>query len=376
MCEDTPPEPKSQDTRLLKQVFQRIQENLTKSIPFSEYMEMALYAPELGYYAFPEARSIGRRGDFYTSVSVGDTFGFLLGQRLILEWEVSFGKTDPFVVVEQGAHDGQLACDILDGLRIVGSPLFEAIEYRIVDPREDTRRWLAERFESEGLARKVQLVASLEQARAGQGIFLSNELQDAFPVRRIRFENGEWKEWQVGIEGDELSWVLRALPDELEPYAAAIGSGIKEGYTTEVCPAALAWMSKAARLFEKGLWWVIDYGYGSDDYYAPHRTDGTPRCYRNHRATENPFEAPGDLDITAHVNFTDLRKAAEAAGLKERLFTDQHHFLIEAAKPWLLSMEGKPPGPEVARRMRQFQTLTHPSIMGQQFKVAEYSCGI
>ena len=136
-----------------------------------------------------------------------------------------------------------------------------------------------------------------------------------------------------------------------------------------------SWMSRAARLFEKGLWWVIDYGYGSDDYYAPHRTDGTLRCYRNHRATENPFEAPGDLDITAHVNFTDLRKAAEAAGLKERLFTDQHHFLIEAAKPWLLSMEGKPPGPEVARRMRQFQTLTHPSIMGQQFKVAEYSCG-
>ena len=169
MCEDTPPEPSFQDTRLLKQVFQRIQENLTKSIPFSEYMEMALYEPELGYYASPEARSIGRRGDFYTSVSVGDTFGFLLGQRLISEWEASFGKTDPFVVVEQGAHDGQLACDILDGLRIAGSPLFEAIEYRIVDPREETRRWLAERFESEGLAGKVQLVASLEQARSGAG---------------------------------------------------------------------------------------------------------------------------------------------------------------------------------------------------------------
>ncbi len=375
MRDNTQTEPSFQDTRLLSQVFQRIQENLTNSIPFSEYMEMALYAPGLGYYSSPEARPIGRRGDFYTSVSVGDTFGFLLGQRLATEWEDSFGAPETFVVIEQGAHDGQLACDILNGLREVGASLFEAIEYRIVDPREETREWLRERFESEGLGGKVRLVKSLGEATAKEGVFLSNELQDAFPVHRLRFESGKWWEWQVGIEEEQLAWMARDLAEELQSYAPKIVGGYEEGYVTEVCPAASKWMAEAAHVFEKGLWWVIDYGYGSDEYFAPHRKEGTLRCYREHRATDDPFEAPGEIDITAHVNFTHLREAAEAAGLQERRFTDQHHFLIEAARPWLLSMEGKPPGPELARRMRQFQTLTHPSIMGQQFKVVEYSRG-
>lgn len=368
--------PDDQDTRLLGQVFQRIEENPNHSIPFSEYMEMALYDPDLGYYSSPEACPIGRRGDFYTSVSVGETFGFLLGQRIQAEWEANFDQSSPFVVVEQGAHDGQLALDLFEGLRTSCSPLLEILNYRIVESRSPVRNWLRGRFREVGLSEKISIVDSLEAGRAEQGVFLSNELQDAFPVRRIRREDGEWREWQVGIKNGELAWVCRELPESLEVFAAAVGNGVEDGYTTEACTAALEWMSTASELFDKGLWWIIDYGYGSDDYYAPHRKNGTLRCFRNHRATENPFESPGEIDITAHVNFTHLREAAEASGLKERRFTDQHHFLIEAARPWLLSMEGQPPQREMTSRMRQFQTLTHPAMMGQQFKVAEFSRGI
>ena len=376
MSDATQINPDQQDTLLLAQVFQRIEENPNRSIPFSEYMEMALYDPNLGYYSSPEARPIGRRGDFYTSVAVGETFGFLLGLQLQAEWEANFDQSSSFVAVEQGAHDGQLALDLFEGLRTSRSPLLEILNYRIVESRSSVRNWLKGRFREAGLSDKISIVDSLEGASSEQGVFLSNELQDAFPVRRIRRENGEWWELQVGIKNGELAWVTRELPENLEVFVASVGNGVEDGYTTEVCPATQEWMFAASGLFNKGLWWIIDYGYGSDDYYAPHRKDGTLRCFRNHCATENPFEFPGEIDITAHVNFTHLREAAEASGLKERRFTDQHHFLIEAAQPWLLSMEGQPPRREMKSRMRQFQTLTHPAMMGQQLKVAEFSRGI
>ncbi len=373
MCETTPQQPSSQDTQLFDLVFQRIQKSPESSISFSEYMDLVLYAPGLGYYASPEVRRVGRGGDFYTSVSVGDTFGFLLGQRLIQEWETGFNSDRRFVVVEQGAHDGQLACDILQGLKGYGSILAQSIEYRIVDPREETRAWLENRFEAEGLGDRVKVVETLEEAQAERGIFLCNELLDAFPVHRLRFEAGQWWEWQVGAEEGALHWVSKRVSTELKPYVEELGDDYPEGYITEICVAAEDWMREVAALFKSGLWWIIDYGYQAEDYFAPHRKTGTLRCFREHQATEDPFEAPGEIDITAHVNFSHLRRAAELAGLSERRFTDQHHFLIEASRPWLLSIEGEVPGPEQARRMRQFQTLTHPSMMGQQFKVAEYS---
>ncbi len=376
MCEFTSQQPSSHDTRLFDLVFQRIQKSPENSISFSDYMELVLYAPELGYYSSPETRLVGRRGDFYTSVSVGNTFGFLLGQRIIQEWGRVFDPDLPFVVVEQGAHDGQLAIDILSGLIDSGNPLAEILEYRIVDPRPETREWLASRFESEGLSDRVKIVESLEAASAKQGVFLCNELLDAFPVHRLRFEGGGWSEWQVGIESGKLAWVAKALPEKLKPFAKELGSEFPEGYTTEICPSAIEWTTSCSKLFERGLWWIIDYGHEAEDYFSPHRSSGTLRCYRNHEATEDPFDAPGEVDITAHVNFSHIRQAGLAAGLRERESTDQHHFLIEAARPWLLSVEGKSPDVETAKRIRQFQTLTHPAMMGQQFKVAEFSRGI
>lgn len=333
-------------------------------------MELVLYHPEYGYYSRPELRAIGRKGDFFTSVSVGETFGFLLAERMGQAWENwSDGETN--VIVEQGAHDGQLARDIVAAHCAAG----RSCDYRIVEPRAAIRESLERAFLDEGIG-EIRVVSSLEEAKAETGIFLCNELLDAFPFRRLVFDGKEWKEQRVGKSGDQPGWVLGDLDAELEPYAGELGYDFPAGYETEVCPVANEWMTDVSSLFDRGLWWVIDYGYPSEEYFSPSRTTGTFRCFRNHRAGEDPFEAPGETDITAHVNFSWLEREAEKGGLTIHSLTDQHHFLIKAAREWLLSIEGTPPTETTAKRLRQFQTLTHPSMMGQQFKVAEFSRGI
>lgn len=367
----TPPDTlNEEDTPLLRLVFQEIAKNTAGSIPFSEYMELVLYHPDYGYYSDPKQRAIGREGDFFTSVSVGETFGFLLAEQIRQEWE-KWGDNEPVVIVEQGAHDGQLARDIVNAMRDAG----QTCDYRIVEPRDRIREWLEKQFREEGMG-EISFVPSFKEAKANRGIFLCNELLDAFPFRRLVFDGSAWKEMRVGTVEGQLAWVSEEVDERLAHFSEEMGSEFEAGYETEVCLSLERWISEAADLFEQGLWWVIDYGYESSEYFSPSRTRGTLRCYRGHRASEDPFEAPGRIDITAHVNFTHLINAAESTGLMTRALTDQHHFLISAAREWLLSIEGAPPSGSTAKQLRQFQTLTHPSMMGQQFKVAQFSRGI
>lgn len=359
----------SEDTPLFEIVFQRIQKSQEGSISFSDYMELVLYHPEHGYYASPGERKVGRKGDFFTSVSVGPMFGFLLAQQIVAEWHSRLHADTPLVIVEQGAHDGQLAADITSALQDHPRIDSSLVTYRIVDPRAATRAFLEKRFSDSPV--HFEIVSTLAEAAAEQGIFLCNELLDAFSVDRIVYSQGEWKEQAVTRAENLPLWTERSLPSSLRPFCDALGSDFPEGYATEICPGLPGWIQEASRLFGKGLWWIIDYGFESEDYFSPHRKTGTLRCYRNHTATEDPFACPGETDITAHVNFTHLREFGEAAGLDWLQYTDQHHFLIHAAKDWLLSMEGKPSEGETAPQLRQFQTLTHPGLMGQQFKVAE-----
>ena len=341
-------------------------------------MDLVLYHPEWGYYSrrgvAPGFREVGRGGDFFTSVSVGETYGLLLAHRITRIWETDFGRALPFVLVEQGGHDGRLARDILAGLREIGTPLIEGLEYRLVEPRPGLRKVLEDDLANnpvEGL----RIIDSLEASRAPAGLFLCNELLDAFPVDLLVFTAGAWHERRVGWDGASArpDWVTAPLRPEWAGFAALLGTDFPEGYQTELCPAVDAWMADAARLFERGFWWIIDYGHEQSDYYLPQRSTGTLRCYRVHRAGEDPFAHPGEQDLTAHVDFTRVEEAARREGLARSLFTDQHHFLIDAARPWLLSLEGKRPDAATAKRLRQFQTLTHPAMMGQQFKVMEFT---
>lgn len=366
------------DTTLKEQIFQKIDASPSLAISFAEFMDLALYEPELGYYSQP-GRAIGREGgDFYTSVSVGKCFGLLLGYAIEAEWKKS-DQAGKWLVVEQGAHDGQLALDILEGLKQSNSPLLPSFSYLVIEPHPSRRAFLARRL---GEAEQITIVSSVDdiQNTAKQpaaGIFLCNELVDAFPVHLVRWENGQWQELWVKRADTESGFDYQprkiTQPGLLDEVTKIDSEEFSEGYTTEINLEMNAWLKSIAGIFgaQKGIWWLIDYGHREEDYYSPERRKGTLRCYREHRASDDAFEGLGDTDITAHVNFTRLAEFAAQAGLVSEALQDQHDFLIHAARAWLLSMEtaGTTQNPENKKLLRQFQTLTHPGMMGRAFKV-------
>ncbi len=372
-------------------------------------MELALYDPEGGYYADP-GRQVGRvGGDFYTSVSVGDTFGLLLAEALAEVWRKVHRPTE-FFLVEQGAHDGQLAIDILHGISQIpddgkGGILFaEALRYRIVEPDPRRRELLRSRLSEAHPDRPIPVaesVAHLDCYGAGSGIFLCNELVDAFPVHLVRWSmkegkgkgEGAWSERCVAATAGagEFCWIdrpIRAGSPLVAELARIDTSEFPGGYTTEINVRMRDWLREVAGLFAqgrgrgRGYWWIFDYGHREADYFAPERRAGTLRCYRDHRASDDPLIGVGGTDITAHVNFTRLTQWAEQAGLSATstdddqslgLF-DQHDFLTRAAIDWLRRVEqttrdGTPMSATDQARVRQFQTLTHPGMMGRAFKV-------
>ena len=348
---------------------------------FDEFMELALYHREHGYYAAGTKKKLGRTGDFYTSVSVGDTFGMLLSCAIEKKWKMLRpGGTDPLVIVEQGAHDGQLARDILGALQTRNSPLFEKVSYRIITDSHG----MSSESGLTGYDGRLYPVDSLEEAASDQGIFLCNELLDAFPVRRFSWKDGEWTEQFVraGEDGDlELSTRpvgkddadFVSLRNRIHAVWRELGTVPEGRFETEFSPLLESWMLRCAGVFNRsGCWWMIDYGFEDIDYFVPSRSRGTLQCYHRHQTRHNPLFRPGETDLTAHLNFSGLRQAGEAAGLRWKSLWDQSTFLTEAGRDWLESLDGKVPGPMDAKQLRQFQTLIHPGLMGKCFRIAEF----
>jgi SAM-dependent MidA family methyltransferase len=375
------PEFLNHDTTLSENIFQCLTKKANCKLRFDEFMQLALYHPQHGYYSSSLGKKIGRKGDFFTSVTVGDTFGLLLSHAIEEKWKILCPKNDhPLVIVEQGAHDGQLARDILAGFGSRKSSLLENLEYRIVEPRESIRLELSKMADHTGYSRRLYPVQSLIEARAEIGIFLCNELLDAFPVRRFTYQNGSWLDQCVlaSPDGNSLTLGTMEIAEQDEDFArfeklTGPDRVFKDGYTTEFCPSLKPWIQECSQVFEKsGFWWVIDYGLTADQYFAETRHTGTLQCYHQHRVHEDPLSFPGENDLTAHVNFTDLIIEAQNAGLEYGGLTDQSRFLTQAGKTWLLSLDGHIPGKKEAARLRQFQTLTHPAMMGRTFQVAEF----
>jgi len=309
-------------------------------------MRLALYHPAHGYYAKP--RRIGRAGDFFTSVSVGECFGMLLARQVREIWDQWRSPAD-FAIIEQGAHDGQLAADLRRH--------FGEGEYVMVEPNAAYREAQRERVPG------VRHVERLEMAGCGRAVFVCNELIDAFPVRRFRFLDGSWREIRVGMCGDSFCEIPEESGSTEFPYEVA------EGHIVERCFETAAWMRSLFAAFEEGVVFILDYGMEEADLFLPERHGGTLRCYRGHRATDDPFEEVGETDITWQVNFTQLRAEAEAAGFTVMGYLDQGQFLTGIAEDWLKTLDGAAFSKETAAMVRQFQTLTHPGTMGRVFKV-------
>lgn len=334
-------------------------------ITFADFMSAALYDPEHGYYASGRA-AIGRKGDFITSVSVGPLFGRLLARQFAAWWE-ELGRPAPFTLVEQGAHDGHLAADVLDGLRTQKPECFAATRYAIVEPSPLWRAKQAQQLAAFGEV--VGWVAAPEELRDLTGVVFSNELLDAFPVHRVRREAAGWRERYVALESDAFAWrdgelSSNALREHLTKLPAA-----PDGYETEVNLLIEPWTQSSAAALRRGYLLVIDYGYERAEYYRPERARGTLSGYAAHGRADDLLARPGEVDLTAHVDFTTLIDAAEGAGLRLAGFTDQHRFLASLGASCFSASEAAPNPQE----LRAFKTLMHPELLGAAFKVIWFS---
>jgi SAM-dependent MidA family methyltransferase len=294
---------------------------------FAWFMEQALYHPEHGYYSSDRA-AIGRHGDYFTNVSVGPVFGELLAVQFAEIWE-RLGKLDNFIIVEQGAHHGQFARDVLDSTQRRFPEFFSALRYQIVEPfsvLQDRQSEVLRQFHGRVFWRK-----SLNELDAFTGIHFSNELLDAIPVN-LRGR-------RVGLDGDKLTFV-----------EGPVGAPLNQ--------AMLDWIDCVSTKLQRGFIIAIDYGFSRAEFRE------VLQVRAKHRLLDSPFEEIGRADITAHVNWTDLAERAEAIGLRVAGFTDQHHFItgIMAELPGVLDQAE-------AKAKRQLQTLLHPEMLGRAFQV-------
>ena len=335
-------------------------------MPFDRFMERALYDPDAGYYASGRS-AIGSNGDFFTNVSIGPVFGEILAGQFVEMWR-ALGEPAGFALVEQGAGDGQLARDILEAL--ASTPLGRARLF-IVEPSAALHKEQAGKLAGHNVS-WVSAAAALPELC---GVHYSNELFDAFPVHLLRSTGDGWTELHVGRENHAFTWKEMPVAGELAGLVATFPIRPK-GFTTEVCLSHRPLLHTLTAKIARGFLLAVDYGMTRESLLAKHRTDGTLACYRGHRRDSNPLEAPGEKDITAHVNFSLLASDATAAGWEFRNFTDQHHFLVGASTSQLLAMDGRAPDPVGRKKLHSLRMLLHPEGMGRQFHAILFSKGI
>jgi SAM-dependent MidA family methyltransferase len=336
-------------------------------ITFARFMDIALYAPGLGYYEQPG--EIGRHGDFFTSVSTGSLFGQLLAFQFSdwLEIDCPGAKCQ---LVEAGAHDGRLAVDILDWLSRYRPQLFQRLQYCIVESSPVRRGWQT-KILREHLSR-VRWINDIRDfgERQINGIIFSNEFFDALPAHRLAWAAAQrqWNEWRVTFNGDAFAWQLGApagnLP--LPPVPAELAGVLPDGFVTEITPAAVAWWSTAAGALRQGRLFAIDYGFSAQEGLRPDRPQGTLRAFFRHHASADLLANPGEQDLTADVNFSALEEAGRAAGLNAGTLARQSKFLTEILAQIQAKLEAFAPWDE--KKSRQFQTLTHPEHLGRAFR--------
>ncbi|MHB8880149.1 MAG: class I SAM-dependent methyltransferase [Thermodesulfovibrionales bacterium] len=289
---------------------------------FERFMETALYDPELGYYCSPDLE-IGKAGDFYTSSHLHPVFGVMVGRQIMEMWEF-MARPERFTLVEVGGGTGHICADILDSLK--EGQFFDALQYIIVEISPAMRK--KQQVLLAAYAAKVSWVSCLEELAPFRGCIFSNELIDAFPVHLVEMGD-ELTEIYVNTRAGALVEEAGPLSTQaLADYFREFHITIEQGYRTEVNLRARQWLQDVSEKLLEGFVLTIDYGYNTRDYYSEDRDRGTLLCYHRHQAGEDPLQHIGQQDITAHVNFSALKKWGENAGLRARGFSSQGAFLV------------------------------------------------
>ena len=346
----------------------------TGPISFAEYMLECLYHPAHGYYSRANA---ARFGDYYTSVDVHPIFGRLLARQFAEMWEL-LGSPRPFILAESGAGVGRLAGHILDFSARELPEFYAALEYVAVERSIVRRAEHAVRLAEHLAAGRVSSSGELPRAIPAGCIF-SNELLDALPAHRVAAENGALREIYVGLEGERFSEVLgKPSSPALERYFHEQGISLEEGQQAEVCLEACDWIELAGRALDRGFVLTIDYGHEARALYGEHHNRGTLLAYRDHEVTENIFDAPGEQDLTAHVNFTALDLWGRISGLARTGLVTQSQFLVALGRENEFAdlYEAGQTEIEKLRARLSLKNLIHPEGLGEKFQVLIQHKGI
>ena len=334
------------------------------SISFAEFMQHALYAPGLGYYA-AGATKFGAAGDFVTAPEVSSVFGGVVARQCA---EVLADMPDG-VILEYGAGSGKLAADVLETLqRLDALPS----AYQILEVSPD----LCERQEAllrERVPELLSRVSWVDVAPAGQrGVILANEVLDALPVERFVRRGEQVLQHRVTVDGAGFGWAEEAAPAHLaaavETIEDELGERFADGYVSEVCLAVPGWIHGLAEVLAEGVALLFDYGVSRREYYAAERDTGWLRCHFRHHAHNDPLVLAGIQDLTAWVDFTGVAASAVAAGFDIGGYAGQAQFLMAGGLAEEVSDLASLPLEEQLELSRQVKTLTLPGEMGEHFK--------
>ena len=351
---------------LEKKITERIQAE--GPITFETFMEMALYEPGLGYYASEHAE-IGKAGDFYTSQHVHRAFGTMIAKQLEEMWEI-MGRPSDFSIIEPGAGAGLMCLDILQYLE--NRAFFRSLTYLLVETNPSVI--LKQRNVLNKYTDKVRWIHSLNQPKNKIGCILSNELLDAFPVHLIEMDE---RLSEVFIDicrhdvNSETSFQEgKGVPstDALVDYLHEFSIQLPRGYRTEINLRIKDWLQSAADVLSEGFILTIDYGYPSYEYYSEERNRGTLLCYCKHQAHENPYTDIGHQDITAHVNFSSVKKWGEYLGFKTLGFCQQGTYLISLGIDRLIQ-ELFTNSSDYLFEVARIKRLIFPGTLGETHKV-------
>ena len=346
-------------------IIDEINKTPQKAIPFAQFMELALYAPNLGYYVAGKP-VIGAAGDFVTAPEISPLFA----ECLAIQIRQVLAELSKPVIIEFGAGNGTLAAQLLLALEAA-----QALPqtYFILEPsgalKATQQRTLAEQCPH--LLGKVTWLTALPSTPIS-GVIIANEVIDAMPVHRVQYNENGLQEYYVTYQNNQFQWILSDVSNaQLITHWQAMHCDVPTPYTTEINLFSLAWLNSVNAMLKQGAAFLIDYGFSQREYYHPSRNEGTLMCHYQHHAHSDPFFWPGLQDITSHVDFTQLAKQAQDLSLTVAGFIHQGAFLLNCGLIDVLLEKQKTCQNPIERIQlnQQVQQLTAPQEMGELFKV-------
>jgi len=367
------PEPDRRSIQHSQELVEAVLEECDRSpagIPFSRFMQLALYEPGLGYYS-SGLQKFGEAGDFITAPEVSPMFSQCIARQL----DQVFNEIEKADVLEFGAGSGVMAADVLLELeRLQSLPEHYYIIELSAELRERQKQTILDK--AAHLLKKVQWLDTLPQT-VFQGVIVANEVLDAMPVECFRINEGAVEQMRIVSRDGRLQPVHVVFDDATVEQVRKIeqrrGEVFNDGYCSEFNPAINPWLDSLYNILDRGLVLLIDYGYPVQEYYLDERDSGTLVCHYQHRAHADPLWYPGLQDITAFVDFSAVAYAAVDAGFEVSGYTSQAMFLLGCGLGELHQLVVSDDPKQQLLLAQQIKTLTLPSEMGERFKAMALS---